>query len=71
MSYIEKYDDEWEAFEGVVKWLGEGQANVVFGVLRQAIDEGAPPGTIRLGFALQGVEGYPVKAFLDRYYPYQ
>lgn len=71
MHYIVDFEgkDEWDAFEAMVEWYGEEGANKIFGHVREAIAEGAPPELCRIAFALSGVEGYPVEVFLERYHP--
>lgn len=71
MHYIIDFTgkSEWDAFEAMVEWYGEEGANEMFGHVREAIAAGVPPELCRIAFALSGVEGYPVEAFLERYHP--
>ncbi len=70
-----KYDTstvegELKALQDMVDWLGEDHANVVFGGMHDFCKSDiCTKGAVHNWFSMCGIQGYPVTAFIDRYYP--
>lgn len=57
-----------EALQDMANWF-DTEANHVFGVLHILAQQAKNRAIVRFACEFRGVRGYPVTAFLDRYYP--
>ena len=56
------------ALQDMADWF-DAEANERFGKIHELCQTAENRAIVRFACALSGVQGYPVTAFLDRYYP--
>ena len=66
-SDIESPDTIKKALDDCKQWLGNAQYKKVCDILKA--DQGrTPPHLIRFGLMMQGIQGYPAQALIDKYW---
>jgi len=58
---------EAKAEQDCIKWLGKRQFNKVVGLL-QADQQSSKEHMIRLGLAMQGIQGFPAEVMIQKYW---
>ena len=72
MSYEIDYTDKTpeQAIKDCKQWLGTKSFNKVVKILQEDCGKTSRP-MVRLGLAMQGIQGYPAEAMIDEYWSSQ